>query len=261
MSSSLLITQDRLDYIVSKLELSQRKSEALASFLKEENLLAPGTKVTAYRKRQSVFQKFFTVNENKTFAYCHDIKKLMEKMEIEYKAEDWRLFIDSSSTSLKAVLLHKTNEKPSIPIAYCTDTKETYEKMDLIVKTVKYEEHGWRICCVLKVVAMLRGLQLGYTKFMCFLCNKGNQYQDHSWQPRDEPEPLQHNVMKAAIIKDMNKILMPYLHVKLGVVKSFIKTIVKTKGKKEQEQKHAKEVFDHLKDKFHISDAKIKEGL
>lgn len=272
----ILVKQERLDFIVSRLELSQRKSEELASFLKENNLLATGTKVTAYRKRQSVFQTFFTVNEEKNFAFCNDIGKLMERMEIEYKAEDWRLFIDSSSRSLKAVLLHKLNEKPSVPIAYSTDVKETYKKMKLILKSVKYKDHMRRICCDLKVVAILCGMQLGYTKFMCFLCkwdsrNRANQYRNHTWElrpveeinyeyPSDEENPgddvkKDHNVIKKRLVH-MEKIMLPYLHVKLGIVKSFLKTIVN--NKQNPEQGHV--IYSYLKEKFHISDGKIKEG-
>lgn len=55
----ILLTQDRLDYLVAKLELSKLKSEMLASFLKVDRLLAPGTKVTAYRSRQAGYQKNF----------------------------------------------------------------------------------------------------------------------------------------------------------------------------------------------------------
>lgn len=256
-----MVSQDRLDWIVSKLELSQRKSEELASFLYQENLLAPDAKVTAFRKRQSVFQDLFIVNKRKTFAYCKNIPKLMEKMGIAYKPHEWRLFIDSSKNSLKVVLLHMSNKKPSVPIAYCTDTKETYEKMKIILKKIKYEKYQWRICCDLKMVAILRGLQPGYTNHMCYLCNwntrnKRNQYQDHSWELRQEHTYLQHNVIKPALVPE-GKILMPYLHVKLGVVKSFLKTIVQHK----KTSKHARKIFKHLKKMFHISDAKIKEGM
>lgn len=256
----VLIQQDRLDFIVSKLELSQKKSEELASFLKQQNLLAAGTKVTVYRKRQSVFQAFFTMNEEKTFTYCHDIGMLMNSMEIQYIADDWRLFIDSSMRSLKAVLLHKLNKKPSVPIAYSTDTKETYEKMQLILEKVKYVEHNWRLCCDLKVVAMLCGMQQGYTKYMCFLCkwdsrSKTNQYQNHSWENREKHEMLKYNVMRENLVP-FSKILMPYLHVKLGVVKSFIKTIVNNKDNPD----HGQTIFKRLKEMFHISDEKIKQG-
>lgn len=161
----------------------------LASFLKENHLLAAGAKVRAYRSRQSALQTCFTVNPEKTFAFCHDVDNLMKTMKINYKAEEWRLFIDSSKRSLKALLLDKDNKKPAVPIAYSTETKETYEKMQEILQFVDYEQHKWRICCDLKVVAMLCGMQGGYTKNMCFLCNwntryKGNQYQTHTWTDR-----------------------------------------------------------------------------
>lgn len=249
------LVQQQLDYIVSKLELSQRKSETLATFLKSNNLLAHGTKVTAYRKRQLVFQQFFTLNEEKTFAFCNDIDKLMEIMEIFYIAEDWRLFIDSSKSSLKAVLLHKTNSKPSIPIAFGSDTKETYDKMKLILEKINYEKHQWRICCDLKVVAMLCGLQGGYTKHMCYLCDwntrfKGNHYRTRTWQDRDVSDLGTANMPRQPLVP-RNKILLPYLHIKLGMVKNLIKTAAKRD-----------EVLHSLKDIFkRISINKLKNGV
>lgn len=162
-SDPVLITQHELDSIVAKLELTKRKSEMLASFLKSHNMLARGTKVTVYRNRNDEFKQLFTVNEEKTFAYCCDAKQLVEAMGIKYNKDDWRLFIDSSKKSLKTLLLHKFNIKPSIPPAYSTDTKETYEKLKIILEKIRYEDHNWRICCDLKVVTMLCGMQLGYT--------------------------------------------------------------------------------------------------
>lgn len=190
-SDPILLNQDKLDYIVAKLELSKEKSEVLARFLKENNLLARGTKTTVYRNRNDTFKQLFTVNEEKTFTYCSDVQKLVETMGIKYKKDDWRLFIDSSKRSLKAVLLHKLNTKPSIPIAYSTDTKETYAKMKHILEKVRYDDHKWRICCDLKVVAMLSGMQGGYTKYMCFLCDwdsrfKGDQYGKNDWKDRKD---------------------------------------------------------------------------
>ncbi|CAH0553798.1 unnamed protein product [Brassicogethes aeneus] len=138
-SDPILVTQAKLDHIVAMLELSQRKSEMWASFLNENNLLASNTK--AYRNRNKEMQQFFTVNEEKTFAYCEGVGKLMKAMDIIYEKDDWRLFIDSSKNSLKAVLLHKLNEKPPIPIAYSTDTKETYDKMKYILELVQYKQH------------------------------------------------------------------------------------------------------------------------
>lgn len=50
-----------------------------------------------------------------------------------YIAEEWRIFIDSSQSSLKAVLLHMHNTQPSVPIAYGIKMKETYDTMKLIL--------------------------------------------------------------------------------------------------------------------------------
>lgn len=227
----ILITQQKLNFIVAKLELSKKKSEMLASWLKYSNLLAPDVRVTTFRNRQIECQKLFKVAKGNTFAYCPDVELLMHEMNIKYKSNDWRLFIDSSKNGLKAILLHKTNKLPEIPIAYSTDTKETYEKMKEILKLVKYDKHQWRICCDLKVVAMLCGLQGGYTKYMCFMCNwdsrfKGDQYCFHGWQDRTTHEIGKANVIGKALVPK-EKILLPPLHVKLGIVKSFLKTIAK----------------------------------
>lgn len=91
-------------------------------------------------------------------------------MGMEYVTKDWRLFIDGSVTSLKAVLLHVSNKKPAIPLAYSTKLKESWTTLDQILKAIKYKDHKWKICCDLKVVNMLQGLKKGYPKYFCYLC-------------------------------------------------------------------------------------------
>ena len=78
------ISQARMDKIVAELNLSQREAEKLAQLLKEGNNLEPNVKVTGYRRRQLLFQRYYTLNEGNTFVYCHDIKGLMEAMAINY---------------------------------------------------------------------------------------------------------------------------------------------------------------------------------
>lgn len=255
----VLITQDRLDYFIVRLELSKRSSEEFASLLREDQLLAPGTKVTAYRNRQAGYQNFFFVNDEKTYAYCNNAHALMRYMheDIDYRAEDWRLFIDSSKASLKTVLLHKKNKIPAIPLAYSTETSETYTVLQKILDDIEYEkeDHQWRICCDLKVVAMLQGLQGGYTKHMCFICDwntryKGNQYKMLNWELRGEHREGQLNVKWPKLV-DSEKVILPPLHIKLGIVKSYIKTVYKTP-----------EVAERLKEIFPgISVAKLEQGV
>ena len=38
----------------------------------------------------------------------------------QYASSDWCLFLDSSASCLKAALIHRNNDKPTIPIAYST---------------------------------------------------------------------------------------------------------------------------------------------
>lgn len=257
------MTQADLDHIVCKLELTQRKSEMLASYLKEKNLLAPNTKVTAYRSRQKQLQTCFIVDpSNPEFAYCPDVENLMKEMGIVYKAEDWRLFIDGSTSSLKAVLLHKTNSKPSVPVAFSTDTKETHQKFELILIMIDYEKHKWRICCDLKVVAILCGLQERYVKYMCYLCKwdtrfKGNQYRTYSWKERGENVIGEHNIIAKSLV-DRYDVQLPLLHIKLGIVQSLIKAVVRNK----EDPEHGAAVLKLLREIFNykISEDKLSKG-
>lgn len=130
-----------MDYIVAKLRLSQRDSEMLTKFLKRRKLTQQNLKSTAYRSRQNDFKKLYTVDDANTFTYCNNIPSLVNKMGMEYNADEWRLFIDGSTTSLKAVLLHRTNKKPSIPLGFSANMEEWYETLSQIMEKIKYEEH------------------------------------------------------------------------------------------------------------------------
>ena len=66
-------------------------------------------------------------------------------MEVDYIDTDWRLFIDSSSSSLKAVLLHNGNKLPSIPLAHSAHLKEDYVNVDLLLKRLDYSNHKWKL--------------------------------------------------------------------------------------------------------------------
>ncbi|GBP18527.1 hypothetical protein EVAR_12988_1 [Eumeta japonica] len=179
----------------------------------------------------------------------------MTELKFEYKTSDWRLFIDSSKVSLKAVLLHNGNKYPSVPVAHATEIKESYENMKSLLEHIKYNQYSWKICGDLKVIAILLGLQLGYTKFSCFLCewdsrDKKNHYVKKEWPKRDALIPGQRNVLHTPLINPED-VLLPPLHIKLGLMKNFVKAMNKNGDR-----------FCYLKKKFpNISDAKIKEGI
>lgn len=91
-------------------------------------------------------------------------------MQQPHVPNEWRLFIDGSKESIKAVLIHIGNKHPSVPIAYGRNVKETYANLQAIRDFFQYEEFEWPIFGDLKVVGILMGLKSGYAKHQCFLC-------------------------------------------------------------------------------------------
>jgi len=82
-------------------------------------------KITLYRKRAQKLHALFTVKDD--LCFCNDIAELFEHLEIPYDDTNWRLFLDASKKSIKAVLLHNRNTLPSVPTAYSATMKESYE--------------------------------------------------------------------------------------------------------------------------------------
>lgn len=248
-----LISQSELDDLVRDLDLPKEKSEILGSRLKQWNLLQPEVCVTAYRKRHSSYVDFYSKDGD--LIYCNDVVGLLDKLGHQHSADEWRLFIDSSKTSLKAVLLHNGNQYPSIPVAYGAHFKETYDVLKHLLTKIEYDKHHWAICADLKVVALLLGLQTGYTKYCCFLCEwdsraKAEHYVRQTWPLRTSYDPGQKNVKNDPLV-DPKHVLLPPLHIKLGLIKNFVKAMNKDGPG-----------FKFLKQKFPaLSDAKLKEGI
>lgn len=100
-----LVDQSELNDLVRDLGLSKEKAELLASRCRQWNWLKDGTKVTYYRDRTKPLMKFFK-SEN-SICYCQDIDGLLNNLGIAHKPDEWRLFIDGSTESLKAALVTK----------------------------------------------------------------------------------------------------------------------------------------------------------
>jgi len=84
----------------------------------------------------------------------------------------------------------------------------------------------------LKAVALLLGMQLGYTKYCSFLCEwdsryKKNHYVNKLWSKRTSPTPGEKNVTNPPLVL-LEKIYLPHMHIKLGLMKNFVKSMDKT---------------------------------
>jgi hypothetical protein len=253
-TSPQTFSQEELNDLIRDLTLSKEKAELLASRLKEKHLLQKNVLVSQYRKRNLDLVNFFKTDG--PLSYCTDIEGLFCSISQIYVESEWRLFIDSSTRSLKAVLLHNGNSKPSIPIAHTVHLKETYDNMQVLLQAIKYESHKWKICGDLKVIALLMGLQGGFTKHCCFLClwdsrADDDHYVTREWPSRTTYEPGTGSVKFDPLV-NAGDVLLPPLHIKLGLIKNLVKRMSKNNSKG----------FQHLVSKFpKISSAKLKEGI
>ena len=131
--------QNELDDLTRDLDLAKAKAKILSSRLKEWNLLAPSCKISKPRKRHVIFANFYAMSsdfDHPSLCYCTDIQVLFQEIGIAYSASNWRLFIDSSKRSLKAVLLHNDNVYPSISIAHSVQMKKDRESVKILLELI-----------------------------------------------------------------------------------------------------------------------------
>ena len=222
----LPFSQADLNDLVRDLDLPKNAAKLLASRLHERNLLTSGTKVTFYRYREQALLQFFTMQNG--FVYCNDMHGLMNCV---CEPSEWRLFIGSSMASLKCVFFSNEGKYASIPIGHSVFMKESYETMQVVLTKLDYSKHNWVICGDLKVLSMLLGQQEGYTKYPCFLCLWDSRARKEHWKRKTWPERGEFivgekNIMKSPLI-DPNNVLLPSRHIKLGLMKRFVKALNK----------------------------------
>jgi len=182
--------------------------------------------ISVYRKRHEDLVHFFKME--KGLVACTDIDGLMQTLNINHNHLDWRLYIDSSKFSLKAFPLRNGNTLPSIPVGHSVHNKEPYENMKILMEAINYDKFKWQICGDLKVIALVIGLQQGFTKYCCFIreWDSRAQYLHYSrkyWPARKSLEPGIMNV-EYQPLAEPSKIL-PSVHLKLGLIKNFVKAM------------------------------------
>ena len=209
----------QLNDLIRDLNLSKDKAELLGSRLKEKNLLNENVRIF-YRNRKEDLIKFFS--DEDSLIYCNDVNKLIKAVGHKHIASEWRLFIGSNKISLKEVLLHNGNEFPSISVAYASHLKECYEVMKMLLLKINYHAHCSSICLDFEVIAILLGLQTGYTKYCCFLCYWDSRARDKHytvkvWSERDSFKLGQRNIAEDPLVDTKN---VNQKHVNLNISNS-----------------------------------------
>lgn len=237
--------------------LKPEAREFIASQLKKRNLVTGEFRITVGRKRALTqeYDELYRTDVETSITYCWDIDELFKTFNQVHVPAEWRLFIDGSNESLKAVLLHNTNKLPSVPIAYARDVKEDYDSMRAIIDLINYNRYQWQICCDLKVVGLLIGLKKGYASHQCFMClwkgrDDASNYCGFGCAPRLTYQIGKESIDHLPTVNPKNVILPP-LHLKLGLVRNFTKAMERDS-----------EGFKYLLKFFEkeLSPAKIKNG-
>ena len=101
--------------------------------------------------------------------------------------------------------------------------------MDHFLPAVTYQEYKWLICGDVKVVGQVLELYGGHAKYPCFLCLWDSWFEDkhyvwQKWPLRQVLKPRSHNGQSNSLVEP-NKILLPPLHIKLGLMMNFMKAM------------------------------------
>jgi hypothetical protein len=105
------------------------------------------------------------------------------------------------------------------------------------------------------MISFLKGLQGEYTKYSCFICLWDSRadlehYKKKNWPLRESFVQGKNNVKNKSLV-ETHKILMPPLHIKLGLIKQFIKAL----DKNSTTMQYLPVLFPHF------SKAKIEAGI
>ena len=219
------VTQEDLNDLACDMYLSKQQSEPLASRLKQWNLVQEGVRITSFRNRNKDLVSFFEMENN--LCYCTNIPGLFTSIGLPHNPSDLRFFIDSSKRCLKRVLLYNGNKYPCVPIAHSVHLKESYDNMELLLEAIKYSKYQWSLYGDLKVIGLLMGMQVGFTKYCYFLClwdsrAVSQHYKQKDWASISTFVPGEHNLKENPLV-DMNNVLLPPLHIKFALMKNFEK--------------------------------------
>ena len=167
---------------------------------------------------------------------------------MQYEATEWRLFLDSSVRSMKAVFLRIDNKVASVPVAHSVKLKECYLDMKHLLKVLHYDLHQWKLCGDLVNLDFREGVQS--SDAFCVFGTLELMANIRDWPVRETFTPVVCNVKADSLVNPRN-ILLPPLHIKLGLMKNFVKALDKDG-----------QSIRLLQTKFpYVSDSKLRAGV
>jgi hypothetical protein len=132
--------------------------------------------------------------------------------------------------------------------------KESYESMKLLLGKIKFDEFKSKLCGDLKIVALLVGIQLVYTKYCCFLFawdsrDENNHYSNKLWPKQTSVDARGEKCRQSSSCSSGENLSVPFAHP--GLMKNFVTGMDKTGCG-----------FQYVRNKFpNVSDAIIKEVI
>lgn len=219
---------------------------------------SPAKEPEPFKRKATAKPTYRTVTETRTAVYCNDIDALFRFYGKEHVPENYRTFIDSSVESLIIALLKNHTDpneekEPPIILLYSPHCKENRTSIQKCLELIRYWNYEWLVIADLKIVTIILGLTAGYSKYPCHLCEFDSRADElvkfkNKFSPRKQFKINEKNVKYKPMI-DPSKVIIPPLHVKLGLYKQFIKSLsAKPKG-------YLVELFPRL------SEEKLEEGV
>ena len=238
------------------LMLTKMLAELLASVLRQRGLLQDNVKVTYYRDRDKELHYLFEQTDEA--AFMKNIAGFFEWMNLSISEQQgqWRVFIDSSMRSLKAVLLHNGSLYPEVPIFFSRTLAEGYETLKHLLEKINYNDLSskfkFKICGDFKVINIIRGLQSGNVGFPCIYCRWNSRKADHQYgaaQPAREAIEIGRRATRSSTgsskknfnqinepLVELDDILLPPLHIGLGLFSQLIKSVFKRRPREDDEE-------------------------
>jgi len=227
------VSRESFESYSKRLKLSKRGGEEFRKILNEIGVLSSEVTYRSVRSRADDFDNFFT--EENGLCFCNNVPDLIFNLFNEYRSSEFLLFIDGSVAGIKAALIKKDGAHFPVLILQWNKAKENYSTLKEILTRLNYVEGNWEICGDFKILQILMGLKNGGNiRHPCFFCLYHAQHTEKEtkvdWEERTSFIEGQYSVERVPLI-NTEKIVLPSLHLKLGLFKQYLKYIPNEKAR------------------------------